>query len=172
VLLHWVNLTPGPFTINNYRSVQLFHLPLNYQRTIDDFSCPLFFKLKCFVYICFANHFPLNCNHLLKTKLGTNISKNSFYRKMRERSLESMIMKEFLSCNHKGASMGDGKFPRIQEYIPFFITSGVFKGRRPRHLHRLPFLGPPRSVSRVNFLYFLVKNLLYTHIIYSQPDHK
>jgi len=68
-----------------------------------------------------------------------------------------------------------GEMPEIRNHFNFDMvtTSGVFKGRRARHLPRAsPFLCPPvRCYARKCFL-FLMKNLLFTHIMYYKADHK
>ena len=47
------------------------------------------------------------------------------------------------------------------------MLSGVFKGRRVRHLPRAPlFGGPPLTCYARKFSLFLMKNLLFTHIMY------
>ena len=54
-----------------------------------------------------------------------------------------------------------------------FVTSGVFKGRRARHLPRVPsFWGPPLTCYAHKFSLILVKNLLSTHIMCCKADHK
>jgi len=50
--------------------------------------------------------------------------------------------------------------------------SGVFKGRRARHLPRSPLFGGPLRCYARKFSLFLVKNLLSTHIMYYKADHK
>jgi len=54
------------------------------------------------------------------------------------------------------------------------MASGVFKGRRTRHLPRPPFVGAPQwGVAHVKYTYFwLKKNLLFTHIMYYKEGHK
>ena len=53
------------------------------------------------------------------------------------------------------------------------VASGVFKGRRARHLPLAsPFLGPPLKCDERKFSLFLMKNLLFTHIMYYKADHK
>jgi len=52
-------------------------------------------------------------------------------------------------------------------------TSGVFKGRRARHLPRAPlFGGPPLRCYERKFSLVMMKNLLFTHIMYYKADHK
>jgi len=48
------------------------------------------------------------------------------------------------------------------------MSSGVFKGRRGRHLS----LGPPVRCYALKFSLSLMKNLLFTHIMYYKADHK
>jgi len=52
------------------------------------------------------------------------------------------------------------------------IPSGLFKGRRARHLRRPPFLGAPLKCYTNKFSLFLVKNLLSTHIMCYKADRK
>jgi len=53
------------------------------------------------------------------------------------------------------------------------VSSGVFKGRRARHLPRAPpFGGPPLRCYTHKFSLFLMKILLFTHIMYYKKDHK
>ena len=60
------------------------------------------------------------------------------------------------------------------QYLPTCLTgSGVFKGRRARHLSRAPlFGGPPVTCYPCKFSLFLMKNLLFTHIMYYKANHK
>ena len=53
------------------------------------------------------------------------------------------------------------------------IPSGVFKGRRARHLPRATLFGgsPLRCYTR-KFSLVLMKNLLFTHIMYYKADYK
>jgi len=52
-------------------------------------------------------------------------------------------------------------------------ASGVFKGRRARHFPRAPpFWGPPLRCYVRKFSLVLMKNLLFTHIMYYKADHK
>ena len=46
------------------------------------------------------------------------------------------------------------------------ITSGVFKGKRGRHLPRASLLGAPLRCCVCKFSLFLTKKLLFTHIMY------
>ena len=51
-------------------------------------------------------------------------------------------------------------------------TSGVFKGRRARHLPRPPLFGaPPLRCYARKFFLVLMKNVLFTHIMYCKADH-
>ena len=53
------------------------------------------------------------------------------------------------------------------------LVSGVFKGRRARHLPRAPsFWGPPLTYYAHKFSLFLVKDVLFTHIMCYKADHK
>jgi len=53
------------------------------------------------------------------------------------------------------------------------VPSGVFKGRRAKHLPRVPpFSGPPLRCYARTFFLILMKNLLFTHIMYYKADHK
>ena len=53
------------------------------------------------------------------------------------------------------------------------ISSGVFKGRRARHLPWAPlFGGPPLRCYACKYSLFLMKNLLFTHMMYYKADHK
>ena len=68
------------------------------------------------------------------------------------------------------------KLYSLLEYLKIYSAqdlrlsiSGGFKWRRARHLPRVPFSGaPPRSKNSS----FLMKNVLGTHIIWSESDHK
>ena len=52
-------------------------------------------------------------------------------------------------------------------------TSGVFKWRRARHLPRAPSFWPtPLGCYTHKCSLFLMKNLLFTHIMYYKADHK
>jgi len=52
------------------------------------------------------------------------------------------------------------------------VSNGGFKGRRARHLPRVPpLLGPPRGVSRINLLHFWCKAYC-PLIVSSEADHK
>ena len=60
-----------------------------------------------------------------------------------------------------------------QEQLRKGIASGVFKGRRARHLPRAPpFWGPPLRCYARKFSLFLMKILVFTHIMYYKADHK
>jgi len=53
------------------------------------------------------------------------------------------------------------------------VTSGVFKGRQARHLPRAnPFLGGQLEVYTLKVSLFLMKNLLFAHIMYYKAYHK
>jgi len=53
------------------------------------------------------------------------------------------------------------------------MNSGVFKGRRARHLPRDPlFGGPPLRCHARKFSLVLMKNVLFTHIMCYKADHK
>ena len=53
------------------------------------------------------------------------------------------------------------------------ITSGVFKGRRARHLPRAPLFGsPPLRYYGHKFSLFLVKDVLFTHVMCYKENHK
>ena len=52
------------------------------------------------------------------------------------------------------------------------IASGVFKGRRERHLPRAPFFAPPFRCYADKFSLFLMRNLLFTHIMCYKADHE
>ena len=60
----------------------------------------------------------------------------------------------------------------ILVYWTFFVVSGVFKGKRARHLPRPPLFGPPplRCYAR-KFSEFFMKNFLFTHVMYYKADH-
>ena len=52
-------------------------------------------------------------------------------------------------------------------------ASGVFKGRRARHLPRAPpFWGSHLRCYTRKFSLLLMKNLLFTHIMYYKTDHQ
>jgi len=53
------------------------------------------------------------------------------------------------------------------------MSSGVFKRRRARHLPRAPpFWGPPLRYYVHKFSLFLVKDVLFTHVIFYKANHK
>ena len=53
------------------------------------------------------------------------------------------------------------------------VTSGVFKGRRARHLSRAPlFGGSPLRYYAHKFSLFLVKDVLFTHVMCYKANHK
>ena len=61
----------------------------------------------------------------------------------------------------------------FKEFVDKATGNGVFKGRRARHLPRAPlFGGPPLRCYARKFSLVLVKNLLFTHIMYYKADHK
>ena len=58
-------------------------------------------------------------------------------------------------------------------YLLSTSLSGVFRGRRARHLPWAPLFGaPPLRCYARKFSLVLMKNLLFTHIIYYKANHK
>jgi len=58
-------------------------------------------------------------------------------------------------------------------HLKWVASSGVFKGRQARHLPRAPFFGaPPLRYYAHKFSLFLVKDILFTHVMCYKANHK
>jgi len=65
------------------------------------------------------------------------------------------------------------KIPKTFVFQMHLINSGVFKGRRARHLPRAPpFWGLPLRYYAHKFSLFLVKDILFTHVMCHKANHK
>ena len=78
-----------------------------------------------------------------------------------------MYLQTQIFIGQKMSKFVNYKVKILSFYVKKLVASGMFKGRRARHLPR-----PPLKCYARTFSLFLVKNLLSTHVIYYKADHK
>jgi len=84
--------------------------------------------------------------------------------------VEAVFMSWQFSCSIVDSS----EKPALTKWVDKHAAcSGVFKGRRARHLPRVPpFWGPPLRYYPHKFSLFLVKDVLFTHVMFYKANYK